>query len=247
MKENNFCKLYNHPDRDEIVAKLTLGITIKDINEWLKSKYDQPGTKSFVLNVRALTDFKEEYLDLYNTIRNDALQLRASKEENTDPVAFVQNNSIYRQKLEEYLDKEIDLKQMLKNMIVAVEHRVSQIYDIIQKNPANTKPDYVLIQWLQTLANILEKQETILNGNSDKIIQQNNFNIQIVDQHINVFQKVIRDVLSRLDYDTSMLFIELFNEEIKKIKQENIAQLPIEVRLEEADKLKQEVSLQLEQ
>lgn len=249
MKENALAKIINHPDKDEIIAKLVLNLTPQEINIWLKNKYEQVGDAKLIIGVSTLKKFKEEYLDLYKTIQNDAMTLYSNSVEivpTTDPVALVNSNKEYKKMLQDYLEKEVDLKTLMKEMIVAVRARIEQLFVLVQQNPQYTKPDYVLIQWFQTLTNLLEKQETIINGSPDKIIQQNNINIQILDQHVNVFQKVIREVISRLDYETSLLFVDILNQELQKIKPitENI--LPVDIRLSEAQKLEEMISGQLD-
>ena len=247
MKETTLHKIYNHIDREQIIGKLSSGVSADEVNRWLKSKYSINNTK-LVFSTKILQQFKDEYLDLVKQIQNDCIIVR--QQENAivqDMQTTVQNNSIYRQKLEEYLDKEIDIKAIVKNMVLAIEMRAMQVFDDIQQNPTNTKKDYVLIQWFNSLTAILERYDTIINGSSDKIIQQNNINIQILDQHIGVFHKVIREVISRLDYDTSLLFIDIMNEELQKLKPTAIdAILPIDMRLAEAQKLEGRVLGQLD-
>jgi len=247
MKETSLQKIVNHIDKDEIVRRLVMGISPEEVSGWLKEKYSEVGEKKLILSSKLLKDFKQDYLDLYKKIQEDCLAVRQEQNnivENTK--SLVQNNSAYRAKLQEYLDKEISIKDMVRNLIVAAEFRLSQIYDMIQDNPSSTKPDYVLIQWFNTLTGILEKQEALINGSPDKVIQQNTINIQILDSHINVFHKAIREVISRLDYDTSLLFVEVLNEELGKLRPEIEKTIPVDVRLEEAKKLQEKALGQLD-
>lgn len=247
MKENTLRKIYNHPDREEIISKLTLGVDAQEIHDWLSTKYGSVGDKKLIFSVKVLKQFKDEYLDIYKQMREDFALVRQEQQNiMQDMQATIQNNSSYRNKLNEYIDKEIDIKTMVKNMILAIEARAAQVFDNIQQKPENYKMDYVLINWFNSLTMILEKYDQIINGSPDKIIQQNNINIQILDQHIGVFHKVIREVISRLDYDTSLLFVDILNEELKKLKPSTEAPLPIDVRLNEARKLEEQVSNQLD-
>ena len=92
------------------------------------------------------------------------------------------------------------------------------MFDIIQEDPQNFRNDRVLIGSFNTLAGILEKYDTILNGSPDQINIQNNINVQVFDEHISVIYNVIKEILSKLDYDTSILFMDMFNDEMKKLK-----------------------------
>lgn len=247
MKENTLRKIYNHPDREEIISKLALGVNAEEIHDWLHEKYSAVGDKKLIFSAKVLKQFKDEYLDIYKQMREDFALVRQEQENIVkDMQTTVQSNSAYRNKLNEYVDKEIDIKTMVKNMVLAIEARAAQVFDNIQEKPENYKMDYVLINWFNSLTMILEKYDQIINGSPDKIIQQNNINIQILDQHIGVFHKVIREVISRLDYDTSLLFVDILNEELKKLKPTTETALPIDVRLSEAKKLEEQVSNQLD-
>lgn len=247
MKDNLLKKIYNHPDREEIISKLTLGINADEISIWLIDKYADIGDKKLIFSGKVLKQYKEEFLDIVKQIQNDTLAIRQEQAGIVSDMKLkVQGNSTYKAKLNDYLDKEIDIKSMVKNMILACEARASEVFDNIQNNPQGVKLDYVLIQWFNTLTIMLEKYDIIINGSPDKIIQQNHINIQILDQHIGVFSKVIREVISRLDYDTSLLFVDILNEELKKLKEHVEPILPIDTRLMEARKLEDKVSTQLD-
>jgi hypothetical protein len=53
----------------------------------------------------------------------------------------------------------------------------------------------------------------------------NNVTLQVVDQHITVFHDVIKDILSNMDLDTSLYFMEVFNEKMSKLKETNAKDL----------------------
>jgi len=44
-------------------------------------------------------------------------------------------------------------------------------------------------------------------------------NLQVVDQHISVFHDVIKEVLSQMDSDTLLYFMEVFDDKMAKLKQ----------------------------
>lgn len=238
MKENTLQKIYQHPDRDEVISKLTLGFSPQEIHAWLNEKYIEIGDRQLIITVKTLKTFKDEYLNVVKQIQQDCVEQQQKESAIiADMQNVVQNNSAYRAKLNDYLDREINIKSMLKNMILAVEHRAMQVFDNLQETNKFGRSDYAAIQWFNMLLIAIEKYEPIINGSSDKIIQQNHINIQILDQHIGVFHKVIREVISRLDYDTSLLFVDILNEELKKLKASPIETMSVDVRLSEAKKL----------
>jgi hypothetical protein len=245
-KENIAKRFLKHPDKDEIVSKLLAGISSADIAEWLKAKYNPDTEKAFIFSERYITSFKDEYLDFYTIMREDLEKTKSNITASQQLQTEIQGTSAYHTALEKYADKEVDIKSIIKKLVVNAELRLSQMFDIMQEDPANFRPDRALIEWFNTLLAITEKYDTILNGPSDQINIQNNINIQVVDDHINVVFNIIKEILTKLDYDTSLLFIEMFNDEMKKLKPKDITPLPVETRLKEATLLSETISQKLD-
>src|ERR1700733_14623072 len=227
-------RIISHPDKEEIIAKMLSSVSNTDIAEWLNAKYNQITEKKFIFSEKSLSIFQKEYLDFYTIMKDD---LTKSKSNLTAPEQLqqeIQGTPAYHKALEKYADSEVDIKTMLKKLVVNAETRISQMFDIIQSDPDNFKGDRTLIEWFNTIGTILEKYDAILNGAPDQINIQNNINIQVVDDHINVVYNIIKEILSNLDYDTSLLFIDRFNEEMKKLKSKPDVILPIDERMKEA-------------
>lgn len=224
MKKNIATQILDHVDRDEIINKLILGLSPKEINEWLSALYSLPAEKALVISEKTLLKFKDEYLDMYNIIKQDLTQISSPDQQVKDEL---QGSPTYQKALEKYLDNEIDIKVSAKKLMAMVETRTEQLFLQIQEDPKNTRPDYLLVQYLNTLAGILEKMDTILNGSPNQINIQNNVNIQLLDTHINTIYNIIKEILTKLDYDTSLEFISLFNEKMKQVS------APMELTIEE--------------
>jgi hypothetical protein len=72
---------------------------------------------------------------------------------------------------------------------------------------------------------------------------QHNVTLQVVDQHISVFHDVIRDVLSKMDLETSLYFMDVFNERMNKLKApDKEVGTSSEVRLAEAKLLNETIN-----
>jgi hypothetical protein len=218
MNKTNLIKILEHPDKEEIISKSVIGISSADIAEWLKAKYTNPGESKFVLSERSIKSFQDNYLDLYTCIKDDILktkQFQISPEQQLE--LSVKNNKAYKEKMLELAGKEVDIKTMITNMIVAIETRAAQVFDTIQDDPRNMRTDRILIEWFDLLGGTLEKYHKLVNGAPDQVVQHN-VTLQVVDQHINVFYDVIREVLSQMDVETSLYFMEVFNEKMSKLK-----------------------------
>lgn len=248
MSKNIALKILEHPDKDEIISKLLSGIPVSDISEWLDAKYVSVGEKKFALSDKVISSFQKDYLDIYNIIKDDIAKTKTNKLTAEEELKLeIQGSPQYHKILEKYVNNEVDIKVIIKRLVATIETRAAQVFDQIQEDPRNIKMDRTLIEWFNTLTVVLEKYDTILNGNPDQINIQNNINIQIVDQHINVVYNVIKEILSKLDYDTSLLFIDMFNEEMKKLEPLKAKMvLPQEERMKEAEVLSEVINGKVE-
>jgi hypothetical protein len=246
MNKNNLTKILEHPDKEEIISKLIINISSSDIAEWLKAKYTNPGESRFVLSEKSIKSFQDNYLDLYSHIKEDILktkQMQASPEEQLE--LSIKNNKAYKEKMIDLASQEIDIKRMITNMIAAIETRAAQVFDTIQDDPRNMRTDRILIEWFDLLGNVLEKYHKLVNGAPDQIIQHN-VTLQVVDQHINVFYDTIREVLSQMDVETSLYFMEVFNEKMSKLKAPVEKDNPtVDMRLAEAKIINENINNKL--
>jgi hypothetical protein len=221
MKKNIALQVLEHPEKEEILNKLIIGLSPKDIHEWLAALFSNPAEKSLIISEKNLNKFKDEYLDMYSIIKEDLTKVSTALTAGSEVQSELQGSPNYQKSLERYLKDEIDIKLEAKKLLAMVSTRAEQIFFATQKDTENTRPDYVLIQYLNTLAAVLEKLDTIVNGNSTVNIQ-NNVNIQLLDTHINTVYNIIKEILSKLDYETSLEFISLFNERMKAIEAPSI-------------------------
>lgn len=249
MNKNALKKILDHPDKDEIIAKLILDVAPKDINEWLANKYTNVSEKQFVIAEKSIKTFKDNYLDVYNMIQEDIVKTKQALATNTEASLelAVRENSTYKSKMLELAGKEIDVRQMVAHLCIAVETRLGQVFDEIQEDPRNinSRIDRVLIEYGELLGGLLEKYYKFTESPADLTIQHN-VTLQVVDQHISVFHDVIREVLSQLDLESSMLFMELFNEKMSKLKPPTPDAIPnTDIKLAEAKLLNETINKKL--
>jgi len=221
MNKNALQKILQHPDKDEIISKLVIGITPKDIHDWLSAKYINASEKKFVVAEKSISSFQNNYLDIYNMIQEDVVKSKSALATNTEEelALSVQNNPTYKSKMLELAGKELDIRKMVANLCVAIEIRIGQVFDEIQEDPRNinTRIDRLLIDYAETLGIILEKYYKFTEEPAQNVIQHN-VTLNVMDQHISVFHDIIKDVLSHMDLEASMYFMELFNERFSKLK-----------------------------
>lgn len=246
MNKNALSKIISHPDKDELISKLVIGISSKDIYDWLASKYVNPNEKKFILSEKSIKSFKDNYLDIYSLIQNDLASTKIAVANNNedDLELSIRNLPAYKNILIKTANEELDIRTIVKKLCAAIELRFSQVFDEIQADPGtiNTKIDRLLIDYTEVLGNILEKYYKFTEAPVNNVIQHN-VTLQVVDQHITVFHDVIKKVLSQMDLETSLYFMEVFHEEMNKLKQpEKVVPLNSEVRLAEAKLLNETIN-----
>jgi len=91
---------------------------------------------------------------------------------------------------------------------------------MVQEDPRNinTKVERLTNDMVETLGGLLDKYYKWRESRTPDQIIQHNVTLQVVDQHISVFHDVIKEVLSQMDLETSMYFMEVFNEKMSKLK-----------------------------
>jgi hypothetical protein len=221
-KQPTYKKILEHPDKDEVISKLVIGISPTDIHDWLKAKYTNVSEAKFVLSEKIIKSFQDNHLDFYNDVMQDKANVKAALTTGTaDQLDLaVKSNPAYKDAILKVVNNEIDIDRIMANMAINIEARVAQIYDIVQDNPLdiNTKVERVLIEYVDALGNLLDKYHKWKEARTPDQIIQHNVTLQVVDQHISVFHDVIKEVLSQMDLETSMYFLEVFNEKMSKLK-----------------------------
>lgn len=221
-KQPTYKKILEHPDKDEIISKLVIGVSATDIHDWLKAKYTNVSEAKFVLSEKIIKSFQDTYLDFYNDMSQDLANVKAASAPGaTDDLSLVvKSNPAYHDALLKVANKELDIDTIMAKMALNVETRMSQIYDEIQADPRNinTKIERVWIEYIDSLGNLLDKYHKWKEARHPDQIIQHNVTLQVVDQHISVFHDVIKEVLSQMDLESSQYFLEVFNDKMSKLK-----------------------------
>ena len=222
MSKKSYRKILDHPDKEEIINKLLIGLSVKDINQWMEAKYSNVSEAKFIISENMLSSFKDDYLDIYSLIQSDLTKTKTALANNTntsDVDLALQNSPSYKEIMIKSVSQEMDIRAIIKNLCLAIENRLSTVFDVIQADPQNinTRLDRLLIEYTEALGNILEKYYKFTEAPANNLVQHN-VTLHVVDQHISVFHDVIKEILSQMDLETSLYFMEVFNEKMSKLK-----------------------------
>lgn len=246
MNKPTYKKILEHPDKDEIISKLVIGISAADINDWLKAKYTNVSETKFVLSEKSIKSFQNTYLDFYNDLKQDIVKVNgAIVSDSKDQLDLaVKNNPSYQDALVKLANKELDIETIMAKMAINVETRMAQVFDEMMEDPRNinTKVDRLFVEYADILGNLLDKYHKWKEKPAADQVIQHNITLQVMDQHISVLHDAIRETFSQIDLDSSQLFLELFNEKITKLKMPTSDNPDTEMKLAEAKLLNETIN-----
>ncbi len=216
MGSQKYEKILNHPDRDQIISKLTAGESVREVSAWLKEKY--PNTKPNQLAFTTLDEFRRKYLNIHGTILDD-LKIKF-KEQQAEEVKdglkhIVKKNKSYQEKLDEFIDDKIDWRKKLVQFLNVAETRFSQVFDKSQNNPDSFRGDETLIKWMKEMRDLvieIRKAE----GAPDQVIQHN-VTVQAIDEQANIIHQAIFKTLMKMDFSFASVFIDQLNETLREL------------------------------
>jgi hypothetical protein len=258
MNKPTYKRILEHPDKDEIISKLICGVPSSDISDWLKAKYSNVGEDKFVLTTKILSSFQNTYLDFWQDIQQDIAKTKyalTNKVPVDDIDLVIKKNPSYEDAMVKLASNELDVDKMMAKMALAVETRIAQIYDTIQEDPRNinTKIERAWCEYIAIAGDLLDKyyrwkeKEREAAVASTQIVN-NHITLQVVDQHISVFHDVIKEILSQMDLETSLYFMEVFNNKMAALKMLDPGAPPsTEMKMAEAKLLNETINQRLNQ
>lgn len=217
------------------------GVKPKEISDWLRLKYSDKDQGHLHLAAKMLKDFVDNNTDLYAVLQNDIQSVKNGQMIPKELSESLRNNKTYKERLNELADKEIDIKKVLRETVFIIKQRVEQVFDKIQENPSNMKPDYALIKWLELLLNSTEKFQKIVNEAPD-IVVQHNVSLQMVEQNTALLQDAIRETMEEVDPAMALLFMDKLSEKMNVLTAPKAEVLSTDKRLAEAQLLNTKVS-----
>lgn len=209
-EEYEFKKILEHPDKDEIITKLTMGESTRELAKWLKFKY--PKQKKYTLTHNTLDKFRRNHLRIYGDIlTNIKAKTKAQIEKET-----IRATKTYAEKIQEAVQTQVDWKEKLLKLMNVVETRFAQLYDFSQSNVNDYQPDKTMLEWMNKILQIIQEIRKI-EGAPDQVIQHN-VTVQTIDQHANILQQAIINTLEELDWEQSSILIDKLNRNIEALK-----------------------------
>lgn len=213
-----FPKILSHPDVAQIVSRLSRGDSVREVSFWLKEKYpDYPNNQ---LSPGLLDQFRKQNLNIRGNVLADlkSRMMEQKREELTDDLAgTVKRNKTYKEKLDEFIGEQVDLKKKLHQFLDVSETRFAQLFDMSQNNPGNLKPDRTMSDWLKNMLELIREIRKA-DGAPDQIVQHN-ITVKAIDETAAIFQQAIINTFSSLPIEQASKLIDIFNNNVQALKE----------------------------
>lgn len=222
---SDFKKIIDHPEKEAIISKLVSGDSPKLISKYLKDKYPGPDENHLRIPSTTLQEFLDTYADHHGYVKKIVQRDTDSKLDKQIKESLLDNRA-WKERVVDGVNKEIDYIERLNNVIVILETRAEQMFDLIQNDPEDTrKADYIFTKYMELLMAALEKADKIKNDRPDVRIEHT-YTVQMVEQQSVAFQEAIRRVLERLGPEYMSLFMDLLNEEMRRLNPKDVDPAP---------------------
>lgn len=209
-------KILNHPDRDDIVSKLSNGDSVRGIEAELKKKY--PNNKSMWLSSVTLQKFRKDSLQLDGKVLKDiqeAAQTQKRQIEAQMRQRQLESTDAYKKKIDEIVDSKLDVSRKILQLDSIIESRIEYWYNMIAAGEETAaKGDHELRKFISQQMELLGQYKKFVEGMADKTIDHN-INITVMNDQITIIRNVIRECLSEFSADKAMVFMEKLNRKLK--------------------------------
>ena len=211
------CKIMTHPDKDEIIAKLNNGESVRVLASWLKKKY--PRAKNMWLSVPTIQAFRANHLNLQGQFLKDVQRVAEEQKKQVEALALqrqVEATSAYQDKLNQIAETHLDYEKKIINTAAIVESRIKYWYDAIaNKEELPSRADKELRKYLELFMKTFEQYKKLVEGMADTRVEHN-VNISIVHDQSVIIRDVIRDVLQDFGPEKAILFVEKLNKRLNQ-------------------------------
>jgi hypothetical protein len=216
-------KVIQHPDKEEIIRRLSRGDSVQKVSRWLTAKYaGRNKRKKFLLTIKTLQGFRKDYLNL----QGDALQ--KIKEERAKQIAetekkraktLLERSQAYQEALECAVDDIIDKEKRLKQIDIILSAQIQKMNVLAgEGNDKNTmKAHKVLIEYIKEWRGLVQDWHKIVDGAPDSKTEHT-LNINIVKDEISVVKNVLVGILREIDPSLQDLFLSRLDQEFAKLE-----------------------------
>lgn len=220
-------KINLHPDKAEIIRRMTEGDNLKAIERWLNQKYSSPSKKKFRISYMTLHQYAKDVLnlqdDLLDKIRAKKDQQLALQTQDTECEVVSDNVTVLDQNAQETAveaisNQIIKMGEELQNIHAKIWNRI----EVIEGEKYRASSEQVLCNYIAQARGLIvdyfkmlesqEKKNTNINISMQQVEEQQNLLKQSIQETLQevcpeaipVFLDKLRQKLEMARYQTSM-------------------------------------------
>ena len=211
-------KVLRHPDKEEIIERLSSGESVKSVEAWIRKKYENK--PNYHISYLTLQKFRTDNLNLKGSVLEDIKTKREQSEGQAlkeEFVAIVANSDAYQKKLDEIVGANIDVSRRLLEMEKLISARIEVYFNAIQSGKSlNNFNDKMFIEYIKTLREIMQDWKKFVEGVADKKVEHN-VSVKVVDTQSPVIKQAILDTLKEMDPQMTLIFIDKLTKRLASI------------------------------
>lgn len=202
-------KILAHPDKEEIIRKLTDGESVRTMEAWLKAKY--PNKKSLHLSHVSLQNYRKANLNLHGKVLGDIQEAKAVEDRKvaeTMRQRQLEATNAYQDKINSIASEHLDVTKQIIQLNTVVEKRIEYWYNMIESGeelPA--KADVEMRKYIDQQISILQQWKKLVEGMADKTVDYN-VNITVFNDQISIIRDVIKETVAELGPEQGITFMD---------------------------------------
>lgn len=227
-------KVLRHPDRDEIIARLMDGQSVKEVERWLKKS--NPRTKRLHISYMTLQKFRKEFLGIEGQVLEDIKQKRSdiiSTSQEKEKNWIVTSSNAYQDKLNEIVSKELDVTNKMLEMEKLISSRIEFYFNVLHEG-GDLKEEKMFLDLLSAQRELLRDWKKYVEGVADKTIDHN-INITVMNQQITVLKNIVFEVLQEMEPTLIPAFVQKVNSRLGDVEYGNDKYKNYELGIIDAD------------
>ncbi len=212
-------KIAHHPEREKIIAWLTQGVSVRDVEARLREMFPDEGDEHLRVSFSALQVFRKDFLNIEDRVLDDLKEATALTRETIRKEAIqaqVEGTSAYKEKINSIVDEQLQVQREIVKTFTLIESRIETLFNRAQDLKfTDHKLERLLQGYFDQILKIVESYKKFIEGYKDTT--DVNVNINIATSHINVMREVVREVLADVDPQLAISFMDKLNKRLREM------------------------------
>lgn len=209
-------KILYHPNKDEIIRRLSRGESLDTVEKWLNSVAKKNGKNNLKISRKTLQEFRKEQLGLDKSVLSALQDKRAAaivEQEKKRVKTMLASSEAYQEALADVSDHVMDKEKRLKQFDKILESQIGYIIKIIDE--AVYSEDYtnlnksgnLLIKYIEQARGLLQDYNKMIEKEPDSRTEHI-VSINVVQDEIIHFRNAVIDVLREMEPSLQNIFLE---------------------------------------